>query len=97
MRGYRLRPKAQNDLDEIWDYTHANWGRSQARTYIKKIKRACIRIASNPNIGKAREEILAGLHVSTVEKHMLCYFIDDTQIDVLRILYRRMDVESRIV
>jgi plasmid stabilization system protein ParE len=35
--------------------------------------------------------------VFTVEKHMLCYFIDGNQIDVLRILHRRMDVDSRIV
>ena len=94
---YRLRPKAKNDLDRIWEQTSENWGHAQARYYLGKIRHACYLIASNPHIGRSREEVLAGLHVFTVEKHMLCYFIDDSQIDVLRILHRRMDVASRIV
>ncbi len=97
MCNYRLRPKAKNDLDRIWEHTSENWGRAQARQYLGKIKHACNLIASNPRIGRSREEILAGLHVFTVDKHMLCYFIDGNQIDVLRILHRRMDVDSRIV
>lgn len=94
---YLLSPKAKNDLDRIWEQTSENWGHAQARHYLGKIRHACYLIASNPHIGRSREEVLAGLHVFTVEKHMLCYFIDDSQIDVLRILHRRMDVASRIV
>ena len=96
MREYKLRPRAKNDLDKIWEHTSENWGRAQARIYLRKIKQACHLVASNPHIGRSREEVLTGLRVFIVEKHMLCYFIDDTQIDVLRILHRRIDVKSRI-
>ena len=96
MRDYKLRPRAKDDLDRIWEQTSDNWGRAQARLYLGKIKHACRLIANNPYIGRSQEEFLAGLHVFTVEKHMLCYFIDEDKIDVLRILHRRMDVESHI-
>ena len=97
MRKLRLRPKAENDLDRIWTFTYENWGQSQATNYLEKIKHTFGLITSNPHIGQPREKILAGLHVFIVEKHMLCYLIDDYQIDVLRILHRRMDLESRIL
>jgi plasmid stabilization system protein ParE len=34
--------------------------------------------------------------VFAVEKHMICYLVGDSQIDVLRVLHRRMDVDSHV-
>ena len=93
----RLRPKAKNDLDRIWAFTSEYWGHTQATKYLEKIRHAFDLIASNPHIGQPREKILVGLQVFTVEKHMLCYLVDDHQIDVVRILHRRMDLESHLI
>ncbi len=97
MRRVRLRAKAKNDLDRIWAFTSEYWGQTQATNYLEKIKHTFDLIASNPQIGQPREKILAGLQVFTVEKHMLCYLVDDHQIDVLRILHKRMDLEGHLL
>lgn len=96
MRNYKLHPKARNDLDRIWDHTSEYWGRAQAREYFGKIQHACDLIASNPHIGRPRDEALVGLQVFIVEEHMICYCIDNNHIEVLRILHNRTDVESRM-
>lgn len=96
MRNYRLRPRARNDLDRIWERTSEIWGRDQARTYLGKIKQARDLIASNPHIGRPREDVLAGLHAFNVQKHVLWYFVHDDHIGVVRILHSRMHVEHRI-
>ena len=38
-----LRPKARADLDSIWDYTVASWGRDQAKTYLREHGRLSLR------------------------------------------------------
>lgn len=96
MGSYRLRPEARNDLDRIWEFTSENWGHVQAKYYLGAIEQACSLIASNPHIGRAAGEILAGLRVLIVKEHMLCYFIDDNHVDVARILHKRMNVDSRM-
>ena len=96
MRKLRLRPMAKNDLDSIWAFTFEHWGQAQATNYLEKIKRTLYLVASNPHIGQPRETITAGLQVFTVEKHMPCYLVDVHQIDVLRILHTRMDLEGHL-
>jgi toxin ParE1/3/4 len=34
---YRFSPRAQRNLDEIWDYSAATWGIDQAEAYIRQI------------------------------------------------------------
>ena len=34
-RRFVLKPRAQADLDEIWDYTVDRWGIDQAETYLR--------------------------------------------------------------
>jgi len=97
MRKLRLRPKAKNDLDGIWEHTLENWGQTPATKYLKKINRTFDLIACNPYIGRPRGKTLAGLHVVTAEKHILCYLVDNYQIDVSRILHRCMEIESSIL
>lgn len=92
----RVRPKARNALDKIWERTSTNWGLTQATNYLEMIKHNLELIASNPHIGRLRERTRPELHVFAVGKHMICYLVDDSQIDVLRVLHRRMDVDSHV-
>jgi toxin ParE1/3/4 len=40
MSGYVLSPRAQADLDEIWEYTAERWDEDQANRYILDIRDA---------------------------------------------------------
>jgi toxin ParE1/3/4 len=91
MKRYSLSFRAQSDLQEIWDYTDDNWGRAQAKAYLKSIEAAMERVASNPKLGKACEEIRSGYARYPVGSHILFYSITAGQVTVIRILHQRMD------
>lgn len=93
MAEYRLRPKARADIEEIWNYTVNNWGERQARNYVSGLRDACIEIAENPLLGKAREDVLSGVRVYPSGKHLVFYFETEYGAEIARILHQRMDIE----
>jgi plasmid stabilization system protein ParE len=48
MTGFVLSPRAQADLEEIWDYTAATWDTEQAKIYVRLLQEAIGTIAENP-------------------------------------------------
>ena len=51
MTRYVLSPRAQADIDDIWDYTAERWNEDQAQHYIEDIRRAVETIARDPRRG----------------------------------------------
>ena len=45
MKEVSFRPKAEADIDAIWDYTFEAWGRSQANRYAEGIRAAINAVA----------------------------------------------------
>ncbi|MFV1977618.1 MAG: type II toxin-antitoxin system RelE/ParE family toxin [Candidatus Scalindua sp.] len=91
MADYLIRPKATEDLENIWDYTFEAWGIEQADQYIKDLINACSTLAINSDMGLAREELHIGLHVHPSGKHLIFYLKIENGVDVVRILHERMD------
>lgn len=48
MTAYVLSPRAQRDIEDIWDYTVDHWNVRQAETYIRQIKLAIETVAAEP-------------------------------------------------
>lgn len=93
MSGYVLSPRAQADLDEIWDYTAERWDEDQADRYIHDIRAAIEAIASDPRRGRACDYIRSGYRKYQAGSHMLFFRIIHGGIDVVRILHQNMDFE----
>ncbi|MBS0365145.1 MAG: type II toxin-antitoxin system RelE/ParE family toxin [Proteobacteria bacterium] len=97
MKGrFVLTPRAQADLDEIWDYTTARWGTEQADTYTRQIWRHIQAVADRPSLGRECEEVRAGYRQYPSGSHVLFYRLTDSGIDIVRILHERMDHERHI-
>jgi toxin ParE1/3/4 len=47
-----LSPRAQSDLDDIWEYTIEHWGIRQAEIYIRLVKTATDAVAADPKVGR---------------------------------------------
>ena len=92
---YRLTPAAQIDLEEIWDYTDESWGPEQAEGYLRELQKAIERIAVNPLIGKACDEIRPGYRKLASGSHVLFYRVDDV-VNIIRVLHGRMDVDRNL-
>ncbi len=98
MKGrYLLSPAAQADLEQIWDYTHDRWGVDQAEDYLRELQRVINRIAANPRIGRACDEIRPGYRKLAAGSHTLFYRVTaEDLIDIVRILHQRMDVDRHL-
>jgi toxin ParE1/3/4 len=93
---YRLTPKAQRDLDEIFEYTFAHWGEAQAEQYIRDLQAAIETVAERPAIAGACDEIRPGYRRSLAGSHVI--FLKPTAefVEIIRILHARMDFARRL-
>lgn len=97
MTGYILSPRAQADLDSIWDYTEETWGVDQAERYLRDIHAACVGLVSGRKRGRSAENIRAGYFKVTVGEHLLFYrMTPDGVFDIIRILHQSMDIPAQL-
>ncbi len=92
-----LRQEAIEDLNDIWEYTFEKWSENQADKYYATIKFACKEIGENPDLGKVYTGISRNLLGLKSGKHIIFYhLISENEIEVIRILHERMDLNNRL-
>jgi toxin ParE1/3/4 len=80
---YILSPRAQIDLDEIWNYTAKRWSIDQAELYIRRLWQHIE--AAQTTIGGACPNVREGYYKYQSGSHLLFYRLMGG-IDVIRIL-----------
>jgi len=88
---YTLSPRAQADLEEIWQYTAKRWTIEQAETYVRYLANHFSIVAGYPEIGMTCHDIRPGYYKFPAGSHVLFYRIIDSGINIVRILHQRMD------
>jgi toxin ParE1/3/4 len=96
MKRFTLSPRAQADIEEIWDYTVEHWNVGQAEVYLRKIKAAVEAVADDPRLGRSCDEVRAGYRKYPAGSHILFYRPTPDGIDIVRILHQRMDFERHL-
>ena len=97
MAKVKLRQKAIDDLNSIWEYTFYKWSESQADKYSNMLKSACLDLEINSNFGKEYKRIELGLFGVKMGKHIIFYkSITQNNIEVVRILHEKMDLKKRL-
>lgn len=91
-----VSPRAQADIDDIWEYTVRRWGERQAEAYIGLIKEGVDAIAENPAVGRPCDDVRPGYRRYLVGSHVLFYRVRTDDVAVIRILHQRMDVERHL-
>jgi toxin ParE1/3/4 len=92
--GFVLRPRAQADLDEIWDYSAARWDVDQAETYIRQLWEDISKVVGDPTLGRECPEVRPGYRKYPSGSHVFFYRPAlDGAIEV-RILHKRMDYDQ---
>lgn len=86
-----LSPRAQRDLESIWDDTASRWGMTQAEQYTRQLWQHLVILGGNPAMGRACPEIRAGYYKYPSGSHLVFYQLVADGIDVVRILHARMD------
>ncbi len=97
MANYLLTNKAVEDLSKIYEYTFEFWSENQADKYYEDLIDFCQLLAENPNIGKNYAEIDKEFYGFLANKHIIFYrILNQTEIEVERILEAEMDLKKRI-
>jgi len=92
----RLSPRAQRDLDDIFDYTVAQWNLPQALRYTDSLEAALDALAQAPHKGQDCGHIRQGYRRLRVEQHVIYFRTTPYGIAVIRILHQRMDVPRHL-
>ena len=89
---YELSQAADNDLDEIYDYTTKQFGVDQAIKYLSGFEVVFESLCSNPKLGRERIELKKGLRSISSESHTIFYRILKDRIRIVRILHGSRDI-----
>jgi toxin ParE1/3/4 len=85
---------ADNDLTSIWRSGAEQWSDEIAESHLFEIECACERLLHDPLLGKARDDLLAGLRSIPMRPHVIYYQISKLGIEIVRVLHQRMEIES---
>ena len=96
MLNYILSPLAQEDFENIWNYTAETWNPSQADKYFDKLMDGIYVIRKHSEIGRCINHVQTGYRSYVCESHLIIYRIIGENIDVIRILHQRMNLFDQI-
>jgi len=97
MSNYSLSGKAKSDLDSIADYTIENFGLRQSRIYRDELIACFGSLARNPEIGKNFNSVKTkDIKSFPFKAHTIFYYIEDTNIKILRVLGSKMNFEKHL-
>jgi toxin ParE1/3/4 len=82
----RFTIPASRDLENILDYLAAQGGINRAEIFLKKINQKFKTLASFPNMGKSRDELLPKLRSFPMENYLIFYRPIEEGIEVLRVV-----------
>jgi toxin ParE1/3/4 len=89
---YELSQAADKDLQEIYDYTAANFGSDQAIKYLSGLEELFSAMCTHPNIGRERNEIRKGLRCGSYVSHIVYYRVLNNRIRIVRVLHASRDI-----
>lgn len=98
MSAYFLEPRANHALDEIYDYTAANWSEEQADVYIRGLFGFFVEVASKDRKWRAIPAEFGVLgYFGKFERHFIYWKIMRSgEIGIVAILHERMHQIERI-
>ena len=90
----RWSPEAEQDLFDIWDYIWSAASAAVADKRLREIHHVCWLLGRSSELGKARDDVRAGLRSIPVDRHVVFYRITKEAIEIVRVLDERRDVEA---
>ncbi len=95
-RNIKLKPKAYDDLNNIYQYSFKEFGLTKATQYIKSLDEAFHKLTLDINLGTDYSEIRTGLHAYLASSHIVFFKRSNKSITVIRILHQSMDFNRHL-
>jgi toxin ParE1/3/4 len=88
-------PGADADLDDIWYYVATESGNpDRADRFVASLTERFYLLASNPFIGRSRDDLRPGLRTFPVGQYVVVYRIDDEDVVILHVFHGSRDIEA---
>ncbi len=96
MHKYILSLKADEDVDDIADYTLEVWGEARMENYITNLLQCFKSLAIKPELGRSAAEYAPQLKRFNYKAHTIFYEPTEKGIFVVRVLGQRQDFERHL-
>jgi toxin ParE1/3/4 len=96
LTGYRLTPKAEEDLEAIWRYSAETWSPDQADLYIDTLIQTIETLVGMPTMARERDEFDPPVRIHPTAEHLIIYRIEGAFLLVVRILGGRQNWRSML-
>ena len=92
MSGFRLRPKAIEDLEAIGDFIAAD-NPARAVSFVEELRGLCERIVGRPRSFRRRDDLAAGLRQAVHGRYLILFTEDGEGVVIERVVHgaRRLD------
>lgn len=84
---YLFKPRAEQDLEDIYDYTVKEFGEEQADLYFRNLFDKFQQLADTPGIARRRAEVRQGLKSYLVKAHIVFFRESDKGVLIVRVLH----------
>lgn len=91
-----LSPAAREDLVAIRQYGTLSWGKTRSDRYLDDLKEVLWSLLENPGTGRARPELPGEIRSRSVCSHVIFYRMQTSQLEIIRILHARQDVNRHL-
>jgi|HubBroStandDraft_5_1064220.scaffolds.fasta_scaffold836538_1 toxin ParE1/3/4 len=90
-----FEPRAQADLDDIYDWIADRAGERAADRFMVRIRRPCERLDLFPERGTQRDDHAPGLRVFGIERRVTIAFkVYDDRVAIIRVLYGGRNIDA---
>jgi toxin ParE1/3/4 len=96
MKSLVFSPKAEADINHIYDYTEERWGYEKAEAYTFELRDACQMLAQGHRHGKSVDGVARKYLMLRHNAHFIIYRQAGHRITVIRILHQRMNVRRHL-
>jgi len=92
MRKYLLRPRAEQDIAEIWTNGADQWGIAQADRYLDGMVDLFDLLCEQPEIARLREEFNPPARIHVYGSHIVIFEVIDDGVSIIRVLHQRQNI-----
>lgn len=95
MKALSFSPRAEADIEGIWDYSAETWGPDQADRYTDEIRDACHALASGRKQGRATN-VRPDYRKCPTGSHVIYFRDRGDWLEIVRVLHSAQDAERHL-
>jgi len=93
---FRIRPKADKDLENIYEYSYQEFGSARADQYIRELDAVFHTLADEPTLGRDYSHVRPNLMAYKVVSHVVFFKPAVYGATIIRVLHKSMDYERHL-